>query len=146
MNPNLLYLAQSDTTVGFLSQNPTKIINAKKRDNNKPFLITVSSLKLLKKFTKVPKIHKNRVRRAKKSSFIYSNNLAIRVVKENQHLDFLKKIEWSFSSSANISSYPYDEKFAKKSAEVIIEDKRGLFEGKSSKIFKINKVKIRQLR
>ena len=146
MNPNLLYLAQSDTTVGFLSQNPTKIINTKKRDNNKPFLITVSSLKLLKKFTKVPKIHKNRVRRAKKSSFIYSNNLAIRVVKENQHLDFLKKIEWSFSSSANISSYPYDEKFAKKSAEVIIEDKRGLFEGKSSKIFKINKVKIRQLR
>ena len=84
----MIYLAQTDTTVGFLSDSKEELASAKRRDINQPFIICVSDLKKLKRLTRVPKIHKKRVRRSKKTTFVYPNDLAIRVVKEGEHHDF----------------------------------------------------------
>ena len=51
----MIFLVQSDTTVGFLSQDSDKLCKIKKRDNNKPFLVAVDSYKSLKNLTRVPK-------------------------------------------------------------------------------------------
>ncbi len=146
MNKKTLFLAQSDTTVGFLSQDNKKIAKIKQRSLGKKFLVTIDSLKRLQKFARVPNKFKKKVRKESKSTFIYPNNCAIRVVKDEFHLRFLKKIGWSFSSSANLSSLNYDEKFAKKVCEIIVEDSRGLQEKGSSKLYKIGRKKIKRLR
>jgi len=52
-SPYKIYLVQTDTTVGFLSQDAKKLALIKKRDPNKPFLISVDSFKRLKEFSKV---------------------------------------------------------------------------------------------
>jgi len=66
-----LYLTQTDTTIGFVSQDISKIDRAKKRLPNKYYIRVVDSLESLKTFTRVPQKYKNRVRRAKKSTFIF---------------------------------------------------------------------------
>ncbi|WP_345741178.1 Sua5/YciO/YrdC/YwlC family protein [Nitrosophilus kaiyonis] len=141
-----MYLAQTDTTVGFLSQNAKKLSNIKKRDPNKPFLISVDSFKTLKNFSRVPKKFKKEIRRAKKTTFIYPNAKAIRVIKDKHHLDFLKKFEWMYSTSANESGKKFDKNFAIKVCDIIVEDIRGFFEGKPSRLIKVGKkrkIKIR---
>ena len=50
MNPTKIYLTQTDTTVGFLSQDYKKLNKIKKRPFNKKILIEVDSLNTLKKF------------------------------------------------------------------------------------------------
>ncbi|NCB53527.1 MAG: Sua5 YciO YrdC YwlC family protein, partial [Epsilonproteobacteria bacterium] len=64
MNPDLVYLAQTETTAGFLSQNAVALATIKNRPNGKPFLMSVESLRTLRTFTRVPKEHKKRIRRA----------------------------------------------------------------------------------
>lgn len=146
MNPNKIYLIQTDTTVGFLSQDKEKLNKIKNRPLNQPVLIEVDSLNILKKFTRVPNKFKNRVRRSKKTTFIYHNKKSFRVVKDENHLEFLKKFNWMYSTSANLTGGKFDEKWAKSVADIIVEDKRGLFEGKASKIYKIGKNKIKKIR
>ena len=68
---NLLYLAQTDTTAGFLSKDEREINKAKGRALQTPCILTMSSLKELVSLVRVPKAHKNLVRKAKKTSFIY---------------------------------------------------------------------------
>ena len=145
-NQQLVYLVQTDTTVGFLSQNSKKLADSKKRDENQLFIKCVDSLETLQEFTRVPKKFKNLVRRSKKTTIIYPNNQAIRVVKDFEHLKFLKKLRWAYSSSANITQKQFDENYAKQKADIIVEDKRGLFEGISSSMIKINNIKARRLR
>ncbi len=146
MNAKKLFLAQSDTTVGFLSQSPKKLSDAKKRDPNQPFLICVDSYKKLKKLTRVPKTHKKLIRRVEKKSFLYLNKRAIRVVKEPHHSSFLKKFDFLYSTSANINKKKFDLDYAKSSAEIIVEDSRAFYESNSSQIFKLGKKKIHKLR
>jgi tRNA A37 threonylcarbamoyladenosine synthetase subunit TsaC/SUA5/YrdC len=146
MNPNKIYLTQTDTTVGFLSQNKEKLNKIKNRPLNQPVLMEVDSLSTLKKFTRVTNKFKNRVRRSKKTTFIYPNKKSFRVVKDKKHLEFLKKFEWMYSTSANLTGESFDENWAKEKANIIVEDKRGLFEGKASKIYKIGKNKIKKIR
>ncbi len=146
MDPNKIYLAQTDTTAGFLTQNSKKLAKIKNRPPNKPFLICVDSLATLKKFARVPTKFKKEVRRAKKTTFIYPNSKAIRVVKDEMHLRFLKKLNWCYSSSANESGKGFDLEFAKRSAEVIVEDWRGFFEGTPSKLIKLGEKRKKRLR
>ena len=146
MNQQLVYLTQSDTTVGFLSQNSTRLADSKQRNPNQPFLICVDSFETLKEFVRVPKKFKNRVRRAKKSTFIYPTNKAIRVVKDEKHLKFLKKFRWMYSSSANKTKKSFNYDYAKKKADIIVEDCRGFFEAKPSKMVKLGKSKLKRLR
>ena len=68
----MIYLAQTDTTAGFLSKDEKEINKAKKRDLNTPCILTMAYFAELLCFVRVPKVHKNLVRRARKTSFIYS--------------------------------------------------------------------------
>jgi tRNA A37 threonylcarbamoyladenosine synthetase subunit TsaC/SUA5/YrdC len=146
MRGDLIYLAQSDTTAGLLSQNREKLNLIKERDKNKPVLREVDSLDTLKKFTRVPRKFKNRIRRSKKVTFIYPNKEALRVVRDELHLGFLRKFKWMYSTSANKSGKRFDKEWAKSVADIVVEDRRGLFEGEASRIYKISKRKIKRVR
>ena len=84
----MIYLAQSDTTAGLLSQDKAKLNVLKGRAKDKPCVITVASLCVLKGFARVSKAHKALVRRSKKTSFIYPNGLCLRCVKDARHAKF----------------------------------------------------------
>jgi len=146
MNPQLVFLVQTETTVGFLSQNSKKLAVSKQRNKKQPFIRCVDSLQTLKEFTRVPKKFKNRVRRSDKTTFIYPNGEALRVVKDNEHLKFLKKLKWAYSSSANLTSKTFKVSYAKQKADIIVEDSRGFFESTPSSMIKINYNKMRRLR
>ncbi len=146
MNPNKLYLTQTDTTVGFLSADAKKLSSAKSRDQNQPFLICVDSFEKLKKLSRVPKEHKKLIRRVKKTSFLYTNKRAIRVVKEHRHVQFLKKFNFLYSTSANKHKRRFNLEFALSKAEIIVEDSRGFYEKSGSNIFKLGKSKLQRLR
>lgn len=86
----MIYLAQTDTTAGFLSKD-LKALNAlKKRPLDQACLVTTAKLSELTKLTRVPNHFKNTVRKSKKTTFLYPNSKAIRVVKDCSHANFLK--------------------------------------------------------
>ena len=146
MDSRRLYLAQTDTTVGFLSQKSDLLAKVKNRPFTKPFLIEVVNLQKLQKFARVPKRWKNMVRRASHTTFVYPNGQAVRVVRNEWHLRFLRRFGWMYSTSANPSGQSFDEQWARNQADVVVEDWRGLFEGKASHIFKLSNQKIKKLR
>ena len=133
----MIYLAQTDTTVGFLSEVERELKRVKPR-SNKPFLLTTATFKTLKTLTRVPKKYRRFVRKSKKTTFVYPNDKAIRVVKSTLHYNFLKDFDYLFSTSANKSGKSYDEKFAKSVADILIEDRRGLYEDTPSSLFKLS--------
>ena len=61
-------------------------------------------------------------------------------------MEFLKKFRWMYSTSANLHGENFNEQWARKTADIIVEDKKGLFEGKPSKIYKLSKNKIKRVR
>jgi len=140
-----LFLTPTDTTIGFVSQNSSKIDRAKKRKPNKHYIHVVDSLKTLKNFTRVPLAHKNRLRRAKKTTFIMPNGLSFRVVKNTQHNLLLDRVHWLYSSSANLSGAEYDEVYAKARAEVVVSfpKKRN---GKASTIYRLGQKNMKVIR
>ena len=146
MNSQLVFLTQTETTAGFLSQNSEKLATSKQRNQKQSFIRCIDSLRTLKEFTRVPNKFKNRVRRGVKTTFIYQNGEALRVVKEKEHLKFLKKFKWAYSSSANLTSKTFEEDYAKQKADIIVEDNRGFFESTPSRMIKIGKKKARKLR
>ena len=141
-----VYLAQTDTTAGFLSQDAARLAAIKGRDPKKPFLREADSLATLKNFARIPKKYKKRVRRARRTTFVYPNGEALRVVFDEAHLRFLRRFGWMYSTSANRSGEEFDLEFAKEAADVVAEDERGLFAGKPSKIVRLNKGKIKKVR
>ncbi len=142
----IIYLAQTDTTVGFLSDDKIALAKAKNRNIKQPFLMCVDSFKKQKKLVRSPKKYKNFIRRSNKTSFIYSNKKAIRVVKDEYHIRFLKNFNFLYSSSANLSSKNFDKEFAYKVADVIVIDKRDIYENRASTIYKLSKNKIVKIR
>ena len=146
MNPEHVYLGQTDTTAGFLSQNAQALSFIKNRPLDKAFLISVDSLQTLQTFTRVPMRHKSKVRRAKKTTFAYPCGLAIRLIKDKEHLDFLRKIKWSYSTSSNPSGKAFNEDFAIQKADVILFTCKGFFESIPSTILQLGKQKIKKLR
>ena len=143
---NKLWLVQTDTTVGFLSQDSEYLAKVKGRPNDKPFLQVTDSFKTLKRFSRIPKAHAKRVRRSRKTTFVYSNSKAIRVVKDVNHARFLKPFKWFYSTSANESSLTYEKNFAFEKSDIIVEDNSGLYEGEASRIYRLYNTKIKRLR
>ena len=141
-----VYLAQTDTTVGFLSLSQDKLNKVKNRPKNKQFLITTTTFKTLKSLARVPNRHKKMVRRVKKTTFIYPNTKAVRVIKDSSHDKFLKKFDYLYSTSANESGKSFDMDFAFFKADVIVEDKRGFSEKNPSKLIKLSKRLKKKLR
>jgi len=146
LNSQLVYLVQTDTTAGFLSQNSLALATSKNRNEKQPFIRCVDSFKTLKEFTRVPKKYKNEVRRSKCTTFICLNGEALRVIKDEIHLNFLKKLRWTYSSSANLTTKKFEENYAKQKADIIVEDSRGIFESRSSMIIKMGRKKRRKFR
>ena len=143
---HLIYLAQTDTTVGFLSQDANKLSEIKERPSHKPFIQSFDSLKTYTEMGgRVPNRHKSRLRRSSSTTFVV-NNRAIRIVADGKHHQLLSKHGWFFSTSANEKGKHFEMDFTKQKANIIIEDDRGLFEGTASNIYKINHKKIRRLR
>ena len=144
----MLYLAQTDTTAGFLSKDSKQINALKNRALNAPCLICVAELKTLQKFVRVPTLAKNTLRKAKKTSFIYPNKKALRMVRDHPHAKFIKKHTWLFSSSANKHGQAFNEAWARQSVMSlggIVVDQR-LFEGKASKIIALSRSKMKKIR
>jgi len=139
-------LAQTDTTVGFLSQNASRLSQIKERPTHKPFIKSFDSLRRYQTMGgRVPQAFKNRIRRTKNTTFVI-NNQAIRIVTHGEHHMLLQKYGWLYSTSANEKSQSFTLDFAIKKSDLIVEGARGLFEGPSSDIYKMNTQKIKQLR
>ena len=135
-------LTQTDTTVGFLSQDATKLQTIKSRNSTKPFITVYRDFKSLK--ARVPHSHKNRVRRSKKTTFIIKNR-AFRVTCTRLSSSFFN-VQWYFSTSANARGEKFDKIFCEEKADIIIEDKHSLFEDKASSLLKLNRKSIRKIR
>jgi len=139
-----VYLTQTDTTIGFVSQNSKRLNEIKKRPANKHYIMAINSLTTLKNFCRVPSEHKNRVRRAKKQTFIMPNGNSYRIVKDKHHLLLLNRLKWAYTTSANISNQSYDEAFAKSIVDVVITP---LDANKpASNIYKLGKQNIKKVR
>ncbi len=141
-----IILTQTDTTVGFLSQDASKLREIKSRQSNKPFIKVFQNFKTLQKTDiRIPKSKKKMLRRAKKTTFIVKNK-AFRIAKYSLDSEVLRGVEWSYSTSANESNRGYKRSFCEQKADIIIEDKQGLFEERASRLYKINNTKIKRLR
>jgi len=139
-----VFLAQTDTTVGFISQNADKITVIKQRPSYKHYITAVNSFHTLKTLVRIPQQHKNRVRRSTKTTFVMQNKESYRVIFDVQHLLLLNRLKWAFTSSANLSNEAYDETFAKNMADVIIEPLFGPKE--SSHIYKLGTNTLKRMR
>ncbi|MFT7859431.1 MAG: Sua5/YciO/YrdC/YwlC family protein [Sulfurimonas sp.] len=141
-----LILTQTDTTVGFVSQNSSLLASVKERPSTKPFIKVYNSLKDLKDGHKrVPHRYKKHLRRLKKTSFVVKNE-AFRIAPYPLHSNILRSSHWSYSTSANESGKSFDREFCESKADIIIEDQNALEEKEASKLFKINNKKIKRLR
>jgi len=140
-----LFLTQTDTTIGFVSQNSSKIDIAKKRLADKYYIRVVNSLDTLKSFTRVPQKYKNLIRRSRKKTFIMPSGYSFRVVKESRHNLLLDRLRWAYSSSANISGERYNGQYAEDATEVIISEPNSR-NSTPSTIYKLGINRIKQIR
>ena len=141
---NKVFLTQTDTTIGFISQDTDKLTQIKQRPPHKHYIKAVNSLHTLKTFTRVPQKHKNRVRRSNKTTFILPNGQSYRVIQDKHHLLLLNRLKWAYTTSANLSDQAYDEQFTKKMADVIIEPLNQTT--LSSRIYKLGKLTMKRIR
>ena len=141
---NSLILTPTDTTIGFVSQNSQKIDKAKKRPKNKHYIKALNSLKTLKEFSRVPNRYKNRVRRAKKSSFIIKSN-SFRVIKNTKHNLLLDRFKWAYSSSANLSGEKFNKNYAESVADILVFEPN-FKDSKASRIYKIGNRRLERVR
>jgi tRNA A37 threonylcarbamoyladenosine synthetase subunit TsaC/SUA5/YrdC len=151
MLKNKVFLTQTDTTIGFVSQNADRLTAIKQRPPHKHYIKAVNSLQTLKTFTRVPSSHRNRVRRANKTTFILPNGHSYRIIRDQHHLLLLNRLKWAYTTSANLSTKDYDEKFAnydekfaKKSADIVITPLRQ--KSSASNIYKLGKISLIRIR
>jgi len=141
-----IILTQTDTTVGFLSQDKNKLFEIKSRSNKKPFIKVYDSLKTLNSSTcRIPNTQKNLLRRSKKTTFIVKNR-AFRIARTHLNSNVLRNNLWNYSTSANESGKKFNREFCEEKADIIIENIDGLKEDKSSSLIKINNKKRRKIR
>lgn len=140
-----LILAQTDTTVGFLSQDESLLIRAKGRPENKPFLKVFASFQQMTQHTRIPLKFKTWVRHAHRTTFVIKNQ-AFRYVGGSEHARIVERYEWLYSTSANESGKGYDPDHCKEKSDLIIEDNRGLYEASPSSIYQLSTSKIKKLR
>ena len=147
MDSSLVYLVQTDTTVGFSSSSDEKLSLVKQRSLSQKILNTVDSFFTLNKNTRVPKKFRKNVRNSKKTTFIYPNGNSFRVVdKSLEFYYFINKFGILYSTSANKTSKNFEKEFAYEVAEIIVEDKKGFFETKASNLIKLSKKRLKKLR
>ena len=140
-----VFVTQTDTTIGFVSQDATRLTTIKQRPPHKSYIRTIPSLKTLKTHTRIPAIYKNRVRRATKTTFIMPNGNSYRVVNDREHLLLLERLNWAYSTSANPSGEDYNIEFANSNADIIISMPKTQYK-KASTIVRLGGKVIRKVR
>ena len=115
-----VFLTQTDTTIGFVSQDSKRLTQIKKRPSGKIYIKAIPSLKQLQQYTRVPSAFKNTLRRAKRTTFIMPDGHSYRVIKDPHHSLLLTRLGWAYTTSANTSGKAYNETFAKSAADVIV--------------------------
>lgn len=141
-----VFLVQTDTTVGFLSQDDERLEHIKSRLPGKQFLKVYSNLKTYQAGGgRVPNAFKATIRRAEKTTFIVKGE-AFRIVAQGEHHNFLKRYGWMYSTSANQSGHSFERTFCESNADIIVEDSRGLSERGASRILRLGNAKRRRLR
>jgi len=139
-------LTQTDTTVGFLSQDANKLYEIKSRETTKPFIKVYNDFKAFSDSgNRVPSSKKNLLRRSKKTTYIIKNR-AFRIAANSLHSQILRDLSWSYSTSANKTQKSFNRAFCESKADIIIEDKNYLYEDSSSNLVKINKYNKKRLR
>lgn len=147
MDSSLVYLVQTDTTVGFSSSSDESLSVVKQRPKSKKILHTVDSFKTLQENTRIPKKFRKRVRNSKKTTFIYPNKKSFRVIpKEDKFYSFISKFSNLYSTSANLTSKNFEMDFALKSCDIIVYTKDGFSEKISSSIYILSKDKKKKIR
>lgn len=147
MHKNLVYLVQTDTTVGFSSLNDEKLSLIKQRNTSQKILQTVDSFDTLKQMTRVPLMFRKKIRNSKKTTFIYPNKNSFRVIpKDNNFYPFISKFNNLYSTSANLTSESFDIDFASKNSDVIVYTKEDFSEKSASNIFILSKNKMNKIR
>lgn len=141
---NKVFLTQTDTAIGFISQNKDILNKIKQRPSHKHYITAVNTLQTLQHFTRIPQRHKNRIRKSSKTSFIFPNNCSYRLIDDKHHLQLLNRLTWAYTTSANLSSQPYNEEFGKNVADIIIEPLNT--QRRSSSIYKLGKKTIKRIR
>lgn len=139
-----VFLTQTDTTIGFVSQNADKLTLIKQRPPHKYYIKAVDSLKTLLDFTRVPSSHKKRVRKSRKTTFVMPNGFSYRLIEDKHHLLLLKRLKWGYTTSANLSGNEYNERFAKDSADIIVTPLRETRQ--ASAIYKLGKKRVKRIR
>ena len=140
-----IVLAQTDTTVGFLSQDSVSLAQLKGREEGKPFLKVFASLNLLQSTVRVPLKYRSWVRHGRHTTFVIKNQ-ALRYVSDTTHSRLIQKYGWLYSTSANESGREYDRNFCITHSDHIIEDSRGFNSSSPSKIFRLTATQSKKLR
>ena len=147
MNKDSVYLIQTDTTVGFLSNNDKKLAQTKKRPSSQKMLQVVDSFKTLKQQIRIPKKHRKLIRNSIKTTFIYPNGNSYRVIDKNMsHHNFIEKFGIMYSTSANITKNSFNLDYAVSNSDIVVESSKGFYESTPSKMFKISNRKIIKIR
>lgn len=148
MFDNKITLSQTDTTVGFISNNHNKLSDVKQRPRIQPFINVTTSLKNTSSIGRVPKKFRKLVRHSSKTSFILKNKkISFRVIKNHPHSNLLKKMTSPiFSSSANLTKEKFDMNFASKNSDIIHYSKYDFSEKSASKIYILGKNKKKRVR
>lgn len=141
---NQVFLTQTDTTIGFVSKNADKLTDIKQRPPHKYYIKAVNSLQTLITFTRVSHIHKTRVRRSNKTTFVMPNGQSYRVINDKHHLLLLDRLKWAYTTSANLSNEAYNESFAREMADVIIEPLKETHQ--ASHIYRLGKNTLKRIR
>lgn len=147
MNSHSIFLAQTDTTVGFASQNLDKLYLTKQRSHHKKILRLIHNFNTLQSFVRIPHHHKHRIRHSKKTTFIFPQGEAFRYIHHLPHQhNFLTRFSWIYSSSANKSGKEYDPTWAKIHSDVHVIDSRGIYESQPSQLLKLSRHRIKKIR
>lgn len=147
MNSSLVYLVQTDTTVGFSSSNDEKLSKIKQRPKTQKILQTINTFKILKEHTRIPKKYRKIVRNSKNTTFIYPNKESFRKISPNSNfINFVDKFKNIYSTSANLSGEDYEEEFAFSSSDVIVFTNSNFNTSSASSIYKLSKLAIKRLR
>lgn len=147
MRKDWVYLVQTDTTVGFSSDDANKLSLIKERPTSQKMLQTVDAFSTLNRNTRVPKKFRRHVRNATKTTFIYPNEDSFRVIhQESNFYTFIHKFKQLYSTSANRTKESFESSFAMHNADVIVYTQEVFTQNASSAIFKLGKEKIKKIR
>ncbi len=145
MHNTTLYLTQTDTTVGFVSQDAKRLDAVKGRPPQKHYIRAVDSLATLQRYTRVPPLHRNRIRRTQRTTFIFPDGRSWRIIHEPRHRRLITELGgWAYTTSANRSGKPWDEAWARSVADQVIEPLRG--PSAPSAILQLNHRRMKKLR